>query len=170
MRRGVGIAAEAAVFGAGLVGAVELMGFVLDLRFCAGEGERVDGRVGVAELVEGFGEIDMAALVEGFADQEDGAAVGRRLLAEQVCGEGHGVEHGRAVVAGFDAVELGGDLAEVGGEAVKEFGFAVKVDDCNAMRDVADDGVEQRTEAAVLVEIMNAVSADLDDHDKGERL
>ena len=148
----------------------ELAGFVFDLGLCAGEAERVDGGVGVAELVEGFGEVDVAALVEGFAEQEDGAAVRRRLLAEQVRGERHGVEDGGAVVAGLDAVELGDDLVEVGGEAVEEFGFAVEVDERDAVRDVADDGVEQRAEVAVVGEVVDAVAADLDDDDECERL
>ena len=111
--RGVGIAAEAAVLRAGRKSATvsEFVRFALDLRFGAGEGERVDGGVGVAELVEGFGEVDVAALVERFAEQKNGAAVGGRLLAKQIHGERHGVEHGGTVIAGLDAVELGDDLA-----------------------------------------------------------
>ena len=61
-------------------------------------------------------------------------------------------------------------FAEVGGEAVEELGVAVEVDERDAVRDVADDGVEERAEVAVFVEIADAVAADLDDDDERERL
>ncbi len=73
VRRGVGIAAEAAVFGPGRKSATvaKFVRFAFDLGFGAGEGERVDGGVGIAELVEGFGEIDVATLVKRFARAEE---------------------------------------------------------------------------------------------------
>src|SRR5581483_1809630 len=169
VRRSVGIAAEAAVLRSRrkwrCSSVSELVRFVFDLGLCAGKAERINRGVGVAELVERFGEVDVAALVEGFAEQEDGAAILRRLLAQEVGGEGHGIEDGGAVVAGLDAVELGGDLAQVGGEAVEQFGLTVEVDDGDMVRDVTDDSVEERAEIAVVGQMADAVAADLDDND-----
>lgn len=170
----VGIAAKAAVIGAGrkwwASRVSEFVCFVFDLGLCAVESECVDGGVGVAELVECFGKVDVAALVEGFAEEQNGAAVVRRLFAEKVCREGQGVEYRSAVVAGLDAIELGRDLAEVRGEAVEELGFAIEVDERDAMWDVAHDGVEERAEVAVGRQVRDAVTSDLDDDYEREGL
>ena len=125
----------------------------------------------------------MTAAVEGLADEEDGAAVARRLRPQQIDGEAEGVEDGGALIseaqvvdgAGCDAVlhvvltgAFGGEIEDglgdgvaAAGEVAEEGGLAVEGNDGNAVRDGADDGLDHGGESAKLVVLATTGRADL---------
>jgi hypothetical protein len=136
----------------------------------AGKTERVDGRVGVAHEVDGIVERCFAALVDGFAEQEDCAAIVRRLGAELIDGESNGVENGGAGVTFFEIRELARGLVGDCGEGLDDVRFAVESDDGDAVLDVADEGIHDGVEGAVIVEMTRARAAGFDDDGERERL
>ncbi len=137
---------------------------------CAGKGEAVEGGVGVAHQVDGVVERGFAALVDGFAEEKDGAAIGGRLRAELIDGEGDSVENGGAAVAFFEIGEFAGGFVGVRGEGLDDVRSAVEGDDGDAVFDVADDGVEDGAESAVIGEMARAGAAGFDDDGECERL
>ena len=130
----------------------------------------VDGGVGVAHQVDGFVERGFAALVDGFAEEKDCAAVTGRLLAELIDGKGYSVENGGAAVAFFEIGELACGCVGVCGEGLDDVRSAVEGDDGDVVFDVADDGVEDGVESAIVVEMARAGAAGFDDDGERERL
>lgn len=93
----------------------------------------------------------------------------RRFSAEQGDGEDDGVEDGGAVVAAAEIGELLRDIVSGRGEALDEARCAVKGDESDAVRDVADDGVEDGPELLVVLEVSGAGASGFDDDGEGER-
>ena len=157
--------AEAALSGAGIF-AVEFRGFVRDGGTGAGEGEAVDGGVGVAHQVDGFVESGFAALVDGFAEEKDCTAVAGRLFTKLIDGKCDGVENGGAAVAFCEIGEFACGLVGVCGERLDDVRGAVEGDDGDVVLDVADDGVENGVESTIVVEMARAGAAGFDDDGK----
>src|SRR5579862_3795829 len=129
----------------------------------AGEGEAIDGGIGVAHPVDGVVERGFAALIDGLAEQQDGAAIAGGLLAELVDGEGDGVEDGGATVAFEEIGNLAGRFIGDWSERLDQMRRAVESDDGDVVFDVADDGVHDGVEGAVVVEMARAGAAGFDD-------
>jgi len=120
--------------------------------------------------VDGVVESGFAALVDGFAEEENGAAIGWRLGAELIDGEADGVEDGGSAVAFFEIGELDGGFVGVGSERLDDMRSAVEGDDGDGVFDVADEGVHDGAESAVIVEMTRAVAAGFDDDGESQRL
>ena len=87
--------------GVGLVLVAVASELVVDPLALGGEGEAVEGGVGLGEAADdGLGG-GVAALVVGLAEEEDDAAGFGGLLCQEVDGARGGVEEGGSVVAGF---------------------------------------------------------------------
>ena len=134
------------------------------------KGEAVEGSVGVAEEVDGVVESGFAALVDGFAEKENGAAIAGRLFAELIDGKGYSVEDRGAAVAFGEIGEVACGCIGVCGEGQDDVRSAVEGDDGDVVFDVADDGVKDGIEGAIVVQMAGAGPAGFDDDGESERL
>ncbi len=112
----------------------------------------------------------MAAVVDRLAQQQDGAAVGGRFLAQQVDGEGERIENRVAGIARVEVVERVRNEVGIRRKAVEQGGRAVETDDGDLVGNVSDHGIEKRTQIAILLEPRRSVPAGLDDNNQSERL
>src|SRR5579871_5110915 len=122
----------------------------------AGESEAVDGGVGVAQQVDGVVESGFAALIDGFTEEKNGAAIAWRLRAKLIDREGDGVEDRCATVAFGEIRDFVGRRIGDWRERLDQMWCAVKTDDGDLVFDVADDGVHDGVEGAVVIEMARA--------------
>ena len=109
-------------------------------------------------------------MIVGLGDEQDGATIRGRLLAQQVHGESESIDDGRAFISGVEVAKRDSGGIGVGGEVQKQPGRTVEADHGDLMRDVADQVPDQRAEMAVAVEFAHASAAGFNRDHKRQRL
>src|ERR1700747_3400947 len=100
-------------------------------------------------------------MINRLADEQNNAAVGRRLLAQNLHRKANAVEDRSAAISGFEGGKGVCNFVEILCEAEAQLRFAVEVDDCNLMLNPADHCLDHGSECPVLVDLLRYGTADL---------
>ena len=109
----------------------------------------------------------MAAVVGSLTKEQHGAAVRRRLCAQQPNTKIERVKNGRARIAIREGRQLLGCRIRVRGEVLFDARLAVKSDHSNAMWHAANHCVEYRPQVAIVTQVCRTLTSGL--HDDGQR-
>ncbi len=98
------------------------------------------------------------------------APIGWRLLAQEINAEVDGVKNGRARVT---LLKLGDCLRRpigISREVLREARLAIKTNHSNAMRHIANDGIQRRSKVAIVAQMKSALTPSLHDDSQSEGL
>ena len=98
-------------------------------------------------------QIRLAAMVHRFADEQNGAAIGWRLPAQQIDGESQAVEDGGAAIFRLKAVQGVSHRIQIRGKGQSQTRFAVELHYRDLVGDAADDRLDRGAQVAILVEL-----------------